>query len=155
MIQRFLSGILLPIILVTGSWTLTVMYSTVSARTAARPWMPQQQEQDYSGLIYGSSSPRDVELIIGRPPDEVVKSNNLYPVVWNYIYYAEDGSKNASVFVFENGMLVGLYYKTAGEQLVDLTYFLTNNGDRRLFYPLNAGYMGYYLPYQYFNPLYY
>ncbi len=125
------------------------------ARTAAMPWRQQHQMGDFSGLIYGSSSPRDVELILGEPPDEVVKSQSLYPVIWNYLYYADDGNGSATVFVFENGMLVGMFLRTAGQQLVDFTSFLTNNNDRRLFYNLNANRRGFFNPQRFFNPLYY
>ncbi len=97
----------------------------------------------FKDLRYGGSSGPDVQRILGAP-DEIVHSQQMYPVVENYYYYADSGSGAATVFVFENGLLVGMHYKSPDNQYVDLTYFLIDNGDRLLNFPLNAGYQGYF-----------
>lgn len=116
------------------------------ARSITTPWN-HTQEYTFQNLVYGSSTPWDVQRVMGRGPDEVVKAEYMYPVVENHNFYDEDGSGNASVFVFENGFLVGFHMRTKDSQLVDLTYFLMNNGDRRLNNAYNAGIWSY-------NPLF-
>jgi hypothetical protein len=112
------------------------------ARSNFAPWLPSNQ-QDFGSLVCGASTPADVQRVAG-PPDEVVHSEQMFPVIENYYYYDAEGSGSASIFVFQNGLLVGLHYKSPDNQLVDLTYFLTNNGDMALNRQLNAGYAGYY-----------
>jgi hypothetical protein len=111
------------------------------ALNSATPWSP---DASFQNLVYGSSSEGDVTRVMGKEPDEVVRGEQMFPVIENYYYYDENKSGAATVFVFENGMLVGLQMKTAGNQFVDLTYFLANNGDRYLNSPLLNGYMPYY-----------
>ena len=107
----------------------------------ATPWTT---EKSFQNLTYGMSSFNDVQSVIGKPPDEVLSSGQMYPVITNYIYYDENKTGAASVFVFENGFLVGLQYRSPDNQYVDFTYCLQNNGDRRLNSPYLAGYMPYY-----------
>lgn len=111
------------------------------ARTIDTPWTP---EVSFQSLIYGSSSTADVVRVMGQAPDEVVKATQMFPVVENFYYYDPQKTGSASVFVFENGFLVGFQLKTPGDQYVDLTYMLTNNNDRTLNYPMLGGYMPYY-----------
>lgn len=134
---------ILMILVVT--W-LTCQNLQVEARSITTPWN-QQQEYTFQNLVYGSSTPWDVQRVMGRGPDEVVKAEYMYPVVENHNFYDENGSGNSSVFVFENGFLVGFHMRMKDNQLVDLTYFLTNNGDRRLNNAYNAGIWSY-------NPLF-
>lgn len=111
------------------------------ARTVATPWSGQV---GFQNLVIGSSSLNDVQMALGEPPSEILRSEQMYPVVENAYYYDASGSGAATVFVFENGMLVGMYYRSPDNQFMDLSYFLVNNGDRRLHWPLLAGYRGYY-----------
>jgi hypothetical protein len=111
------------------------------ARSATTPWTDQVSFQN---LVYGSSSTNDVVLVMGAQPDDIVRSEQMYPVVENYYYYDKEKSGGASVFVFENGLLVGLELKTATNQMIDLTSFLPNNGDRLITYPALGGYQQYY-----------
>ncbi|MCE3234193.1 MAG: hypothetical protein K0Q50_373 [Vampirovibrio sp.] len=111
------------------------------ARTIATPWTP---EISFQSLVYGASSSADVVRVMGQPPDEVLKAEQMFPVVENFYYYDSAKSGAATVFVFEGGLLVGLQLKTPGDQFVDLTYMLTNNNDRALNSPLLGGYMPYY-----------
>lgn len=111
------------------------------ARTIATPWTP---EVSFQSLVYGASSTADVVRVMGQPPDEMIKAEQMFPVVENLYYYDPDKSGAATVFVFENGLLVGLQLKTPGDQFVDLTYMLTNNDDRSLNSPMLGGYMPYY-----------
>ena len=120
-----------------------VWISTPAAhsRSAATPWT---SEMNFQSLVYGSSSTVDVVRVMGKQPDEIVRSEQMFPVIDNFYYYDEDKSGAATLFVFENGLLVGMHLKTAGNQLVDCTYFLTNNGDRMLNYPMLQNYSPYY-----------
>ncbi|MBK8189240.1 MAG: hypothetical protein IPK79_02195 [Vampirovibrionales bacterium] len=97
----------------------------------------------FKDLRWGGSSMADVKRIIGMP-DEVLSGEQMYPVINNFVYYDEGGSGASTIFVFENGLLVGLHYRSAENQLVDITYFLQNNGDYAMNNPLRAGYMGYF-----------
>lgn len=97
----------------------------------------------FKDLRWGGSSMADVKRVIGMP-DEVLSGEQMYPVINNFVYYDTAGSGASTVFVFENGLLVGLHYRTPDKQLIDITYFLQNNGDYMLNNPLRAGYMGYY-----------
>jgi hypothetical protein len=113
----------------------------------ATPWSAERSVQN---LVYGSSSFNDVTMSLGRPPDEIVRSEQMYPPIVNFYYFDENKSGAATVFVFENGLLVGMQYKSSDNQYVDISYFLQNNGDRQLNFPYTAGYQGYFP----FFPLY-
>jgi hypothetical protein len=119
------------------------------AHSAFAPWAPSNQ-QNFGSLVYGSSTPLDVQRVAG-PPDEVVHSEQMFPVIENYYYYDTEGSGSASIFVFQNGFLVGLHYKSPNDQLVDMTSFLTSNGDVQLNRQLNAGYAGYYTNFPFYQ----
>jgi hypothetical protein len=110
-------------------------------RSAATPWT---SETNFQNLVYGSSSSVDVVRVMGQQPDEILRSEQMFPVVENFFYYDADKSGAATVFVFENGLLVGMHLKTAGNQYIDCTYFLTDNGDRQLNNPLLQNYSPYY-----------
>jgi hypothetical protein len=125
LLTLFVCGIILP----------------VHALQNATPW---SAERSFQNLVYGSSSFNDVRMAMGKPPDEVVNSEQMFPPIVNFNYYDENKSGAATVFVFENGLLVGLQYKSADNQYIDLTYFLQNNGDRALNLPYTAGYFPYY-----------
>lgn len=103
------------------------------------PWTP---EPSFQNLVYGGSSGPDVIRVMGEQPDQIVYGQQMYPVLENYYYYDKTGA--ATVFVFENGLLVGMHYKSPSNQMIDLTSLLTNNGDRRLNAPLLQGYQSYY-----------
>jgi hypothetical protein len=111
------------------------------ARSIVTPWTGEMGIQN---LVYGSSSPLDVQQALGRPPDEIRRFEQMFPVVENHIYYDEAGSGTATLFVFENNFLVGMHYKSANDQMVDITYFLPNNGDRQLTTPYLGGFYSYY-----------
>jgi hypothetical protein len=120
------------------------------ARSVATPWTA---ESTFQSLVYGASSPWEVQTVMGQPPDQVVKGEQMYPLIENYYYFEEGGTGAATLFVFENNRLVGLHFKSADNQLVDLTYFLINNGDRYIGNPAmgpNYGENGF-MPY-FFNP---
>jgi hypothetical protein len=117
---------------------------TLSPALAVQNVTPWTNEKSFQNLTYGMSSYTDVENAVGHPPDEVLNSGQMYPVVTNYVYYDEKKTGAASIFVFENGFLVGLQYRSPDNQFIDFTYCLQNNGDRALNYPYMAGYMGYY-----------
>lgn len=121
-------------------WSIFTL-SPVLAVQNATPWTT---EKSFQNLTYGMSSFNDVQAVIGRPPDEVVSSGQMYPVLTNYFYFDDNKSGAASVFIFENGFLVGLQYKSSDNQFIDFTYCLQNNGDRALNNPYLAGYQGYY-----------
>lgn len=123
------------------SWGLLVFSNPGQARTIAAPWTP---EVSFQNLVYGASSTAEVVRVMGQPPDEVLKAEQMFPVVENFYYYDSAKTGAATVFVFENGLLVGLQLKTPGDQFVDLTYMLTNNNDRSLNSPMLGGYMPYY-----------
>ena len=107
------------------------------------PWNPA--EFGYQNLVYGASSVVDIQRSVGRPADEFVDTaGTMYPIIQNMVYYDEAGSGSASVFVLENGLLAGLFYKSANNQYIDLTFLLTDNGDRRLNQGLNGGYQGFF-----------
>src|SRR5262249_53228050 len=78
----------------------------------------------FQNLRYGGSTSMDVAQAIGRPPDDIVKAEQMYPVVENYIYNNEDNSGSAMVFVFENNLLVGMHYRSPRNQYIDMTYML-------------------------------
>ncbi len=113
----------------------------------ATPWSAERSVQN---LVYGSSSFNDVTMSLGRSPDEIVRSEQMYPPVVNFYYFDENKSGAATVFVFENGLLVGMQYKSPDNQYVDVSYFLQNNGDRQLNLPYAGGYQSYFP----FFPLY-
>jgi hypothetical protein len=134
-----LTLLIFPGVLVSPGW----------AHSVFAPWAPSNQ-QDFGSLVCGSSTPLDVQRVAG-PPDEVVHSEQMFPVIENYYYYDNEGSGSASVFVFQNGLLVGLHYKSSNDQLIDMTSFLTNNGDTQLNRQLNAGYAGYYTNFPFYE----
>lgn len=151
LLQLSFSKALTSLMLVIGLViALQVPALAVSHRT---PW-DQTQENSYQNLVYGSSSPLDVQRVMGRPPDEVVKGDQMFPVIENHYYYGDDGTGAATIFVFENGFLVALNLKTADDQIVDLTYFLQNNGDYNFNSRYNAGFWGYNPIYQLYNTPY-
>lgn len=106
------------------------------------PWNPA--EFGFQNLVYGASSVVDIQRAVGRPADEFVESGTMYPIIQNMVYYEEGGTGAASVFVLENGLLAGLFYKSPNEQYIDLTFLLTDNGDVRYNNPMNAGYQGFF-----------
>lgn len=112
-----------------------------AAIQSVTPWTP---EKTYQNLTYGSSTYNDVISTVGHSPDEIVSSGQMYPVVENFYYYDENKTGAATVFVFENGLLVGLQYKSPDNQFVDLTYVLQYNGDRMVNYSALGGYQSYY-----------
>lgn len=121
-----------------------LMFSALPAegRSNATPW---SNEMTFQNLVYGSSTTTDVQQILGGPPDTVVRSEQMYPLLENYYYYDDAKTGAATVFVFENNFLVGLHFKSAENQYMDLTYFLPSNGDRtRNMQSFGAGYNGYY-----------
>lgn len=118
--------------------------SCVFARSIATPWATGSGDVSFQSLVYGSSSAADVVRVMGNQPDEVIRGEQMFPVIENYYYYDADKSGSASIFVFENGLLVGLQMLTSGQQLVDMTYLLPSNGDRSLNQPMLGGYMPYY-----------
>jgi hypothetical protein len=112
------------------------------AISGATPW---SSDVSYQSLVYGSSTPHDIQLLTGKPPDDIVQAEQMYPIIQNYIYYAKGQSGPATVFVFENNLLVGLYYKSSDNQYIDLSYFLQDNGDRLLNSPILGNMYPYYL----------
>lgn len=121
---------------------LTLLLPPISySRSAATPWTP---EMSFQSLVYGGSSTVDVVRAMGQQPDEILRSEQMFPVVENFYYYDENKSGAATVFVFEGGLLAGMHLKTAGNQFIDCTYFLTNNGDRMLNNPMLQNYSPYY-----------
>lgn len=142
----------LTVVLTLG--ILLMLLSLVEAKSVYSPWNPSGYSQlgvsGFENLVYGSSTASDVIGVMGRYPDDVLRAEQMFPVVENFYYYDEEGTGAASVFVFENGFLVGLHSRSPNNQFVDLTYFLPNNGDRFLNSPLTAGY----LPYFHRFPLY-
>jgi len=119
------------------------------ARSVTSPWTSDLSFQD---LVYGASSTVDVQRIMGEPPDEIVKTAQMFPVIENYYYYENGGTGAATVFVFENGLLVGLHYKSPQNQYMDLTSFLMNNGDRLLNSPMLGGFRGYFPLFPLYSP---
>jgi hypothetical protein len=120
--------------------SLSVFLPTYALQNAT-PWSPEKSVQN---LVYGSSSYNDVTSALGRQPDDIINSQQMYPIITNFLYYDENKTGAATVFVFENGLLVGMQYKSPDNQLVDLTYFLQNNADRYYNAPYAAGYQRYY-----------
>lgn len=115
--------------------------SVVLAISASTPWTT---DVSFQSLVYGVSTPRDVQLVLGKIPDDVVKEEQMYPVrEYNY-FYDEKRTGAASVFVFENNMLMGLLYQSTDQQLVDVTWMLQSNGDRTLNNTIWGGTQGYY-----------
>lgn len=145
--SRLLSGLGLLTALMMLSCGFLFSSPGAQARSAATPWT---SEMGFQNLVYGSSSTNDVVQVMGAPPDDILRSNSMFPPVENFFYYDEDKSGAATVFVFENGFLVGMHLKTPDNQLVDMTYFLINNGDRRLQNPMLGGVNPYF-----FNPRFY
>jgi ABC-type phosphate transport system substrate-binding protein len=152
MMRIALSGFTFPVLsLILGLAIAVFIFSSglpAGSISNATPWTT---EFGFQNLTYGGSSIRDVERAMGRPGDEFLQSNQLYPAVQNLYYYEEGGTGAATVFVFENGLLVGMFYKSSENQLMDLTYFLIDNGDRQLNFPLNAGYQGFFPADQFFQ----
>lgn len=122
-------------------WMLACGTMPGHARSIVAPWDAASQTE-FRSLVYASSTVPDVQRVCG-PPDDIVRSEQMYPVIENHYYYDENGTGAASVFVFENGILMGFHYKSPGNQLVDLTWLLPDNGDLRLTWPYRAGYYGY------------
>lgn len=137
LIQRAIVGLLV-------GWAFLFVWSglPVLAVSSATPWRTELNFQD---LIFGSTTTNQVRIIMGREPDDIVRSEQLYPVIENHYFYEEGGTGAASVFVFENGFLAGLHYKSANNQYMDLTYLLPSLGDRQMnarFF--GSGYSSYY-----------
>jgi hypothetical protein len=128
-------------------FSVSGFFLPASAIQSVTPWT---SEKSFQNLTYGSSSYQDVISAVGQPPDEVVHSDQMYPIIENFYYYDENKTGGATVFVFENGLLVGLQYKSPDNQFVDLSYFLRSNGDRNLHYSA----LGEYQPYYPYFPLY-
>jgi hypothetical protein len=122
---------------------LILQFQPVRAVSVNTPWTTENGLQN---LVYGSSTPGDVHAILGAPND-IQHYEQMYPVLEEDYYYSEDKSGAASVFVFENNVLVGFYYKSPNNQVIDLSYFLPNNNDRSLTTP----YLG---QYSTFSPQY-
>jgi hypothetical protein len=97
--------------------------------SAATPWT---QSMSMQSLVYGSTTPNQLRLIMGRMADDIVRSEQMYPVIENHYYYDDNKSGAATVFVFENNFLAGLHYKSPKNQWMDLTYILPNMGDRQM-----------------------
>lgn len=136
-------GIVVGILVILGLVGLG-MVRGVYARSSVTPWT---MEQGFQNLVYGASTSSDVQRIVGRFPDAIVRQEQIFPVVENYYFY-EEGDKGqmgpATVFVFENNLLVGLLYKSSTQQWADLTYFIYDNGDRSINAPIQAGFQSYY-----------
>ena len=122
---------------------IMMIFSLALARTAVMPWQPGADAPG-AQLIYASSTAADVQRVTGRAPDDIVQTEQMYPIIENHYYYDDSGSGAATVFVFENGFLMGMHYKSANNQFMDMSYMLQNNGDRTLTAPYLAGYRGYY-----------
>jgi hypothetical protein len=129
-----------------------VAISFAPATMAYSPYTPWTNEYGLQNLVLGSSTINDVQRALGKPPDEYIQSEQMFPVIQNAFYYDEKKSGAASVFVFQNGLLAGLFYKSPNSQLVDLSYFLQNNGDVGLNSGLNAGFQPYFFQPQFFAP---
>lgn len=142
----------LPVAGLLAAALLAGLSPETDARSVVTPWNGGSMDgavgrpgyRNFQELVYGSSSQADVVRVMGMPPDEVVHAGQMFPVIENYYYYDEDKSGAATVFVFENNMLVGLQMKTAANQFVDMSYFLANNGDRQMNQFMLGGYMPYY-----------
>ncbi|HEY9686583.1 MAG TPA: hypothetical protein V6C52_06370 [Coleofasciculaceae cyanobacterium] len=132
-----LAGVLFCLLL---SIIFIAIPAEVQARTGATPWT---SEVNFQSLVYGSSTTNDVVRALGRPADEILRYEQMYPTIENLYYYDEDKSGAATVFVFESGFLVGMQLKTADNQYVDFSYLLANNGDRQLMNPMLGGYLPY------------
>ncbi|MEB3244879.1 MAG: hypothetical protein VKJ06_02710 [Vampirovibrionales bacterium] len=132
---------------------LALLFSTTALKASALSNFSPADGNQYAGvgeLVYGASSPLDVTRALGRAPDNIVKAEWMFPVIENYYYHDnQDTNAPATVFVFEGGLLAGMYFMTAQKQLTDITFMLQENGDRSLNRDLNAGYLGFYpsLPY--------
>lgn len=137
--SRWLMKMLAGLMICGGVFSLSV--SDVLARSVATPWTDQMGVQN---LALGSSSTADVVRIMGAPPDDILRLEQMFPTIENFYYYDADKSGAATVFVFENSFLVGMQMRTAGGQFVDMTYMLPNNGDRRLMGPMLGGFMPYF-----------
>jgi hypothetical protein len=109
-------------------------------RSAFTPWT---MDMDFQNLVYGASTTVDVHKIVGTP-DEIIRTEQMYPVIENYYYFEEGGSGAATVFVFENGLLVGLFVKSGDNNYIDITYFLPNNGDRIINMPIMGQMQGWF-----------
>lgn len=120
---------------------LLTQQASVQAVPNITPWSSESALQN---LVYGASTTADVQRAMGAPPDEIVRLETMYPVIENYNYYENKGTGAASVFVFENGLLIGLFYKSPTNNYMDFTNFLINNGDRQLNVPLLGGHYGFY-----------
>lgn len=149
LLQRPVSKFILFITLVTCLFFSSVVMPVSFALQNATPWTSERSIQN---LVYGSSSFNDVTAAVGRQPDDIVRSEWMYPVITNFYYFDDNKSGAATVFVFENGLLVGLQYKSPDNQFIDFTYCLQNNGDRRLNNPYLAGYQNYYSNFPLFAP---
>lgn len=130
--------------LIIGGISLLALLYLIQESQAISSMTPWDNRPSMQTLVYGMSTVGDVVNAVGEYPDEIIRSQQIYPVVENHYYYDKYGTGAATVFVFENGMLVGMHYKGSNNQLIDLTYFLTDNGDRQRNYPLNMGFRGYY-----------
>jgi hypothetical protein len=125
----------------------TCWNNSASALQSVTPWNAGSPS-NFQNLTCGSSTYNDVVSSVGRSPDEIIHSEQMYPLIENFYYFDDDKTGAATVFVFENGLLVGLQYKSAGNQFVDLTNFLQHNGDRALNYSALGGYQYYYPDFQ-------
>lgn len=133
-IQKYSRGILaLALIL------LLSLFQRVDALSPVTPWSPEAGFQD---LVYGSTTASEVHRIMGAMPNEVIRNEQMYPVIENHYYYGDNAS-GATVFVFENGLLAGLLYKTVNNNFIDLTYVLQDKGDRRINMPIWGDYRSY------------
>lgn len=121
-----------------GHLTAAAQYAVTQTNTQ------QIWDKGFQNLVYGGSTTIDVQHAVGEPPDQIIRSQTMYPVIENYYYFDNNGSNAATVFVFENGLLVGLHYKSPQNQYIDLTYVLANNGDRQLNRQLRGGMRGYF-----------
>ncbi len=114
---------------------------TVEARSAFSPW---EFDQGLQNLVYGATTGADLVRIMGEPPDDIVRDEQMYPLIENHYYFDEGGTGAATVFVFQNNFLVGLLYKSPSNQFVDLTSFLPNNGDSRINNQIMGGFRGFF-----------
>jgi hypothetical protein len=140
MAQKAMQCRVLKLLALSAILLMLALPPNVWARNVFTPW---SEEVGFQNLVYGSSTSLDVQRVMGRAADQIVKSEQMMPIVENWYYFEEGGSGAATLFVFENNLLVGLHYKSRDNQLVDLTYFLPNNGDRRLNAPALGGYASY------------
>jgi hypothetical protein len=124
-------------------WALCCLFLWGLPPADARNLTDPSGQQGVQALVYGASTPWDVRMVTGTEPNEIVRSEQMFPVLENHLYY-EDSSGAATIFIFENNLLVGMTYRSADDQYLDLTSLLVNNGDRTVQAPNLAGYRGYF-----------